>query len=58
MGPVEPRRAKPRDRVAAMASVERIRFTSAILPRRCQCRLHPPQIGRLKIPQFGAAAHL
>ncbi len=24
----------------------------------CQCRLHPPQIGRLKIPQFGAAAHL
>jgi len=25
---------------------------------RCQCRLHPPQIGRLKIPQFGAAAHL
>jgi len=24
----------------------------------CQCRLHPPQIGRLKIPQFGAVAHL
>jgi len=24
----------------------------------CQCRLHPPQIGRLKIPQFGVAAHL
>ncbi len=22
----------------------------------CQCRLHSPQIGRLKIPQFGAAA--
>jgi hypothetical protein len=23
---------------------------------RCQCRLHSPQIGRLKIPQFGVAA--
>ena len=23
----------------------------------CQCRLHSPQIGRLKIPQFGAAVH-
>ena len=22
----------------------------------CQCRLHSPQIGRLNIPQFGAAA--
>ncbi len=52
MGPVEPRRAKPRDRVAAMASVERIRFTSAILPRRSTSR----PVGLTNLPELATGA--